>query len=68
MQCLGDSSSFTGVDCYIFEDLHPMTLALSVLVTVEMFNALNRYAVLILQSTSLPMRYMCNKITTEMCG
>src|SRR5690606_4575276 len=31
-----------GVDCNIFHDPHPMTMALSVLVTIEMLNALNR--------------------------
>lgn len=30
-----------GVDCGIFHDPHPMTMALSVLVTIEMLNALN---------------------------
>jgi len=30
-----------GLDCHIFHDPHPMTMALSVLVTIEMFNALN---------------------------
>ena len=33
---------FEGLDCDIFDDLHPMTMALSVLVTIEMLNALNR--------------------------
>lgn len=28
----------------MFADLHPMTMALSVLVTIEMLNALNRYS------------------------
>lgn len=41
MQCTTDPSNFVGVDCHIFSDLHPMTMALSVLVTIEMFNALN---------------------------
>jgi Ca2+ transporting ATPase len=32
---------FKGVDCSVFNDPHPMTMALSVLVTIEMLNALN---------------------------
>lgn len=42
MQCMGGGEEFAGVDCKIFEDPHPMTMALSVLVTIEMMNALNR--------------------------
>ena len=41
-QCTTDPSNFVGVNCQIFKDLHPMTMALSVLVTIEMLNALNR--------------------------
>jgi Ca2+ transporting ATPase len=40
MQCPADNENF-GFDCKIFEDPHPMTMALSVLVTIEMMNALN---------------------------
>ena len=43
MQCPISPEKFSGVDCDIFQDLHPMTMALSVLVTIEMLNALNRY-------------------------
>lgn len=32
---------FQGIDCKIFTDPHPMTMALSVLVTIEMLNAMN---------------------------
>ena len=32
---------FHGIDCAVFNDPHPMTMALSVLVTIEMLNALN---------------------------
>lgn len=42
MQCPNDAANFAGIDCAIFGDLHPMTMALSVLVTIEMLNALNR--------------------------
>merc|ERR1712223_468068 len=41
MQCLGGGPEFEGVDCKIFEDPHPMTMALSVLVVIELLNALN---------------------------
>lgn len=41
MQCLGGGVEFEGLDCKIFEDPHPMTMALSVLVIIEMMNALN---------------------------
>lgn len=43
MQCLGGGDDFKGVDCKVFTDPHPMTMALSVLVTIEMLNAMNRY-------------------------
>merc|ERR1719183_2118986 len=36
MQCLGGGPEFEGVDCKIFEDPHPMTMALSVLVVIEL--------------------------------
>ncbi|XP_034279248.1 sarcoplasmic/endoplasmic reticulum calcium ATPase 1 isoform X2 [Pantherophis guttatus] len=41
MQCTEDHPSFDGLDCEIFESSVPMTMALSVLVTIEMCNALN---------------------------
>jgi len=41
LQCSPDSEFFKGVNCAIFHDPHPMTMALSVLVTIEMLNALN---------------------------
>ncbi|XP_042904343.1 calcium-transporting ATPase sarcoplasmic/endoplasmic reticulum type isoform X2 [Parasteatoda tepidariorum] len=39
--CNQDPDNFVGVDCNIFSDPHSMTMALSVLVTIEMLNALN---------------------------
>lgn len=41
MQCLAGGEAFEGIDCKIFEDPHPMTMALSVLVIIELMNALN---------------------------
>ncbi|XP_024084170.1 calcium-transporting ATPase sarcoplasmic/endoplasmic reticulum type isoform X1 [Cimex lectularius] len=41
LQCIGGGPEFAGVDCHIFHDPHPMTMALSVLVTIEMLNAMN---------------------------
>lgn len=41
MQCHGGGENWGDFDCSIFEDPHPMTIALSVLVTIEMMNALN---------------------------
>ena len=42
MQCLGEPENFKGIDCAIFQAPEPMTMALSVLVVIEMLNALNR--------------------------
>jgi len=42
LSCLGDEDgNFEGLDCAIFSHPAPMTMALSVLVTIEMLNALN---------------------------
>lgn len=41
LQCITSPEDFAGVDCSVFHDPHPMTMALSVLVTIEMLNALN---------------------------
>ncbi|XP_046390221.1 calcium-transporting ATPase sarcoplasmic/endoplasmic reticulum type isoform X3 [Ischnura elegans] len=41
LSCLGGGDDFKGIDCTIFSDPHPMTMALSVLVTIEMLNAMN---------------------------
>ncbi|XP_076453278.1 sarcoplasmic/endoplasmic reticulum calcium ATPase 1-like isoform X2 [Babylonia areolata] len=41
MQCPAEPRMFKGIDCNIFSAPEPMTMALSVLVTIEMLNALN---------------------------
>uniref|UniRef100_A0A3Q3IL52 Calcium-transporting ATPase n=1 Tax=Monopterus albus TaxID=43700 RepID=A0A3Q3IL52_MONAL len=41
LQCNPDNPEFEGLDCTVFESPYPMTMALSVLVTIEMCNALN---------------------------
>ncbi|XP_028668103.1 sarcoplasmic/endoplasmic reticulum calcium ATPase 2 [Erpetoichthys calabaricus] len=41
LQCSRTNPEFIGVDCSVFESPYPMTMALSVLVTIEMCNALN---------------------------
>ncbi|XP_022667926.1 calcium-transporting ATPase sarcoplasmic/endoplasmic reticulum type-like isoform X2 [Varroa jacobsoni] len=41
LSCIGDKTNFSGIDCAVFHDPHPMTMALSVLVLIEMLNALN---------------------------
>uniref|UniRef100_A0A672ZUP6 Calcium-transporting ATPase n=1 Tax=Sphaeramia orbicularis TaxID=375764 RepID=A0A672ZUP6_9TELE len=41
LQCSEGHAEFAGVQCSVFESPIPMTMALSVLVTIEMCNALN---------------------------
>ena len=43
MQCLVQDERFKGVDCDEFDNPKPKTMALSVLVVIEICNALNRY-------------------------
>lgn len=40
-QCAGGGAEWADIDCDVFDDPHPMTMALSVLVTIEMLNAMN---------------------------
>merc|ERR1712214_101596 len=40
-QCAGGGADWADIDCDVFNDPHPMTMALSVLVTIEMLNAMN---------------------------
>ncbi|KIH64426.1 calcium-translocating P-type ATPase, SERCA-type [Ancylostoma duodenale] len=41
MRCEIEPENFTDLDCAVFEDNHPNAMALSVLVTIEMLNAVN---------------------------
>ena len=41
LSCITTPEDFKGLDCKVFDDPHPMTMALSVLVTIEMLNAMN---------------------------
>ncbi|XP_054711806.1 calcium-transporting ATPase sarcoplasmic/endoplasmic reticulum type-like [Uloborus diversus] len=41
LTCFTEPEKFSGYECSIFKDPHPMTMALSVLVTIEMLNAMN---------------------------
>ncbi|CAF5101900.1 unnamed protein product, partial [Rotaria sp. Silwood1] len=40
-KCRTDGKEWENINCSVFDDPHPMTMALSVLVTIEMCNALN---------------------------
>merc|ERR1719369_2435297 len=41
MQCYAEPDDFKGISCEIFQAPEAMTMALSILVTIEMANALN---------------------------
>merc|ERR1712117_632661 len=41
MQCVTEPDKFKGISCDIFQSPEPMTMALSILVTIEMANAIN---------------------------
>uniref|UniRef100_A0A8C1KSF6 Calcium-transporting ATPase n=1 Tax=Cyprinus carpio TaxID=7962 RepID=A0A8C1KSF6_CYPCA len=51
LQCAPDNPEFEGLKCEVFESPYPMTMALSVLVTIEMCNALNSLSLKIPQLT-----------------
>ena len=51
-QCPAEPRMYPDIDCEIFDHPTPMTLALSVLVIIEMLNALNRYLPAYLASLS----------------
>jgi hypothetical protein len=59
LSCIPDTPDFAGVDCKIFHDPHPMTMALSVLVTIEMLNAMNRLPLSLLNLLDLEINYYC---------
>jgi len=40
-QCMGGGKEWADIDCSVFSDPHSMTMSLSVLVTIEMLNAMN---------------------------
>jgi len=42
MQCQGDEENFAGIDCKLFDSPKARTMALSVLVVIEVLNAFNR--------------------------
>ena len=71
MQCTVDPSKFEFMEsgdwtCAVFGDPHPMTMALSVLVTIEMLNALNsvseNQSLLLMPPTQNPL--LCGKFKT----
>ena len=43
MRCEIEPENFEDLDCSVFMDNHPNAMALSVLVTIEMLNAVNRF-------------------------
>ena len=43
MQCQGDEENFGAIDCKLFDSPKPRTMALSVLVVIEVLNAFNRW-------------------------
>jgi len=58
MQCPAEPRMFPSIDCHIFEDPHPKTMALSVLVVIEICNALNSISE---NQSLLVMPPWCNK-------
>ena len=69
MQCTVDPEKFDFMDsgewtCAVFGDPHPMTMALSVLVTIEMLNALNsvseNQSLILMPPTQNPL--LCGKL------
>ena len=56
--CATDKVLYAGIDCGVFHDPRPSTMSLSILVTIEMFNALNalseNQSLLVVPPTSNP--------------
>ena len=62
-KCRAGGKEWEGISCSVFDDPHPMTMALSVLVTIEMLNALNRSVITLDHSFDhFPSLLVCQKI------
>jgi len=48
-RCYSNPEEFVGIECTIFDNPKPKTMALSVLVVIEILNAFNRYCYCLLQ-------------------
>merc|ERR1712048_162390 len=68
MQCYASPESFKGISCEIFQAPEAMTMALSVLVTIEMLNALNsvseNQSLILMPPTQNPL--LCGAIALSM--
>ena len=67
-----DDDSFADLDCDVFQDNHPNAMALSVLVTIEMLNAVNRFACMMMMTAFYgPMSIQTTKLSaclrTSLC-
>uniref|UniRef100_A0A8B9KCA5 Calcium-transporting ATPase n=1 Tax=Astyanax mexicanus TaxID=7994 RepID=A0A8B9KCA5_ASTMX len=73
LQCSPDNPDFQDLECHVFESPYPMTMALSVLVTIEMCNALNRSGSSMLSALTLSAKtkylylvnHYCNTVDTS---
>lgn len=67
LQCSPDHPDFQDLECHVFESPYPMTMALSVLVTIEMCNALNRSVARRITQAHRKGVMNCKFIWTELC-